>query len=347
MTTIRDVAARAGVSVGLVSSVLNNSAPVSPALRRRVLQAVDDLGYVPHAVARSLKLGRTGTIGLVMPDITNPHFAALACIIEAACDEAGFMLTLCSTSDDHPKELRQLRLMQRQRVDGLVFIPGGPSEVDAALLNAAITAPAVMLDRTIAGLHADAVLLDNHQAAHILTAHLIAQGHTRIGLVAGRPDIRISRHREAGYRTALAAHGLAVDATLIGYGQFQEDGAHRAALALLDLPSPPTALVSTSNHTTVGIMRALAERHLACPAGISLVAIDDLPWSTGFAPRLTVAAQPFEAMGRTASTWLLDRILGRYRGAPRSSVHQPRLVVRGSVSHPPLAGAPGADAPGG
>nr|WP_321984969.1 LacI family DNA-binding transcriptional regulator [uncultured Lichenicoccus sp.] len=334
MTTIRDVAARARVSVGLVSSVLNNSARVSPGLRSRVLQAVDELGYVPHAVARSLRLGRTGTIGLVMPDLTNPHFAALACIIEAACDEAGFMLTLCSTSDDHAKELRQLRLMQRQRIDGLVFIPGGPSAVDAAMLRTSITAPVVMLDRTVAGIEADAVLLDNRQAAEALTAHLIGQGHARIGLIAGRPDIEISQHREAGYRAALAKHGLAWEAGLIGYGQFHEDSACAATLALLDQPSPPTALVSTSNHTTIGIMRALAERRLACPADISLVAIDDLPWSSGFEPELTVAAQPADEMGRIASAWLLDRVLGRFGGGARTSVHRGRLVVRRSVRPP-------------
>ncbi len=331
MTTIRDVAARARVSVGLVSSVLNDSARVSAGLRLRVLQAVDELGYVPHAVARSLRLGRTGTIGLVMPDLTNPHFAALACIIEAACDAAGFTLTLCSTSDDHAKEVRQLRLMQRQRVDGLVFIPGGPSEVDAALLRAAITAPVVLLDRTVAGLGADAVLLDNRQAAHDLTLHLIGRGHARIALVAGRPDIEISRDRESGYRAALANHGLATDAALVAYGQFHAAAACRATLALLDLPSPPTALVSTSNHTTVGIMRALAERRMACPADISLVAIDDLPWSSGFAPELTVAAQPADEMGRIAAAWLLERILGRFSGEARKSLHQARLVVRGSV----------------
>ena len=195
----------------------------------------------------------------------------------------------------------------------------------------AITAPVVLLDRTVATIESDAVLLDNRQAAHVLTTHLLEQRHVRIALVAGRPDIEISQHREEGYRKALAQHGLAADAALVAYGQFREEGACQATLALLDLPSPPTALVSSSNHTTIGIMRALAQRRLSCPGDISLVAIDELPWSSGFEPALTVAPQPANDMGRIASMWLLDRILGRYHGGARSSIHQGQLLVRRSV----------------
>lgn len=207
MPTIRDVAARAGVSVGLVSAVLNSSAPVSEALRARVVSVIDELGYVPNAIARSLKLGRTRAIGLVMPDLTNPHFAGLAMAIERVCDAGGFTLTLCNSSDDHVKELRLLRGL-RQRVDGLVFIPGGASLNDPALLRAAIPSPVVLVDRRVPELDADTVLLDNQGAARRLTELLIARGHRRIAMVAGRQDIELSRDREAGYRAAMQAHGL-------------------------------------------------------------------------------------------------------------------------------------------
>ena len=221
MTTLRDVALRAGASIGSVSAVVNGTAPVSPELRARILGVVNELGYVPHAIAASLKSGRSRMIGLVMPDITNPHFASLARAIERGCDEAGFMLTLCGTSDDHEKELKQLRALRGRRADGIVFIPGGFSANDPQQLREAISAPVVILDRQVPGLKADVILLDNEGAARMLTEHLIAQGHRRIGIVAGAEGIEISRQRVSGYRSALTAHAIAISDELIVFGQFQ------------------------------------------------------------------------------------------------------------------------------
>lgn len=332
MPTIRDVAARAGVSVGLVSAVLNSSAPVSEALRARVVSVIDELGYVPNAIARSLKLGRTRAIGLVMPDLTNPHFAGLAMAIERVCDAGGFTLTLCNSSDDHVKELRLLRGL-RQRVDGLVFIPGGASLNDPALLRAAIPSPVVLVDRRVPELDADTVLLDNQGAARRLTELLIARGHRRIAMVAGRQDIELSRDREAGYRAAMQAHGLPHE-ELVAWGEFDATNARRAALHLVDRQPRPTALLSASNHTTIGIMNALAARGLRCPDDLSVAAIDDFSWAEGFHPRLTVAAQPIEQMGREAAAVLLDRVLGRRIGSPQAWVHEAEVIVRESVGEP-------------
>lgn len=331
MITLRHVAARAGASIGSVSAVLNNTAPVSPALRSRILQAIDELGYVPHAIAVSLKSGRSRMIGLVMPDITNPHFAELAQSIERVCDEAGLTLALCSTSDDHEKEIRQLAALRKRRVDGIIFIPGGLSPNDPARLREVISAPVVLLDRNVPELHADAVLLDNEGAARLLTEHLLALGHSRIGLIAGAKGIEISQRRLAGYRAALADHGVVSPDDLVVFGEFQAGPACEASLRLIDRGERPSALIATSNHTAIGLMKALGTRRLACPGTISVAAIDRLPWTEGFRPRLTVAVQPAEEMGSTAMLWLLDRITHREFGPPRVSVHCATLIAGDST----------------
>ena len=334
MATLRDVAMRAGTSIGSVSAVVNGTAPVSPELRKRILRIVDELGYVPHATAVSLKSGRSRMIGLVLPDITNPHFASLARAIERGCDEAGFMLTLCGTSDDHEKELKQLKALRGRQVDGIVLIPGGLSANDPQRLRDAISAPVVILDRQVIGLQADVILLNNEGASRMLTEHLIAEGHRRIGIVAGAEGIEISRQRVGGYRVALERHGIAVSDELIVFGHFQAEPAFEASLRLID--QRPTAAIATSNHTTIGLMKALALRGITCPAEMSVAAIDDFSWLEGFYPRLTVAAQPANEMGAEAIRWLLDRIAQREKGVPRTAVHDALLIIRDSTRTVPV-----------
>ncbi len=331
MATLRDVASRAGVSIGLASAAINRSAPVSERARARVAEAVAELGYVPHAGARSLRLGRSGLIGLVLPDITNPHFAGLAHAIEGACDAAGLLLTLSITSDDVERENRQVRLLRQQRADGLILIPGARSGEAAAELRGVIPPATVLVDRRLPGLDADAVLLDNHAAARDLTAHLLSLGHRRIGIISGPPSIELARERLAGFRAAFAASDLPWAADLVADGGFQAEPAFAATLGLLDLADPPTALVSTSNHTTTGVLRAVAHRGLRCPEDVSIVGIDDLPSASVFSPRLTVAAQPVQMMGEVAVTLLLQRLAESACGPGCTVSHAATLIIRGST----------------
>jgi LacI family transcriptional regulator len=329
MATLRDVARRAGVSIGSASAVVNATAPVSPEMRAKVMRSVEELGYTPDGVARSLRLGRTRTVGLVLPDITNPHFAAMASAIEVACDAAGYTLMFCNTADDSEKELRLLRLMRTQRVDGIILVPSGAAQ-DTVLLRQALTAPTVIVDRTVDGLDFDAVLLDNRAAGRMVVEYLIRSGHRRIGIVAGRAGVSLSSERLAGYRETLAENGIPYDPSLVVGGEFQPEPAFRAAVALLHRRPRPTAIFSTSNHTTIGVMKALAEQGLRCPEDISLAGIDDFAWSNAFSPRLTTAAQPIAEIGRSAVETLLGRIRGTAEPAPRRIVLQPQLIVRDS-----------------
>ena len=331
MPTLRDVARSAGVSVGLASAVINHSATVSDRARARVMAAATELGYVPHAVARSLRLGRTGLVGLVLPDITNPHFAGLAHAIERACDDARLMLTLSITSDDVQRENRQIRLLRQHRADGLILIPGAASSSAMAEMLGVFPAATILVDRLLPGLEADAVLLDNHGAARAVTAHLLSLRHVRIGIVSGPQTIQLARERLSGYRAAFADARVRQSDDLIVDGGFQAEPSFVAALSLLDHADPPTALVSTSNHTTMGVLRAVSHRGLRCPEDVSIVAIDDLPAADVLSPRLTVAVQPVQAMGEEAVARLRQRLDGSVTGPARTSAHRASLIVRDST----------------
>jgi len=329
MATLRDVALRAGVSIGSASAVVNGTAPVSPEMRTKVLRAVEELGYSPDGIARSLRLGRTRTIGLVVPDITNPHFAGMASAIEIACDRAGYTLMLCNTADDPAKEIRHLKLMRTQRVDGIILVPGGAT-VEVEPLRQAIAAPTVLVDRTLDGLDCDAVLLDNRAASRMVVEYLIRSGHRRIGIIVGPAALSMSGERLAGYRETLAENGIPVVEALVVAGDFQSEPAYQAAVALLHRRPRPTAIFSTSNHTTIGTMKALADQGFRCPRDISVAGIDDFEWSNAFAPRLTTAAQPIAEIGGQAVAALLERMSGTGASQPRRFVLAPRLIVRDS-----------------
>lgn len=331
MTTLRDVANRAGVSIGSVSAVINRTAPVSAALRLRVMTAIDELGYAPDGVARSLKTGRTRTIGLVIPDITNPLFAALAAAIERTCDAAGYALVLCATADDPEKELRALRLMRTQRADGLILVLSGVEPGNADAIRRLVTMPAVLVDRTLRGLaDFDSVTVDNRGAARLAVEHMIGCGHRRIGIVTGRPGISISTERFEGYREALAAAGIPLGDDLAACGDFHIETALQATVTLLRLRPRPTAIFSTSNLTTIGVMRAIADQGLGCPQDVSVAGIDDFEWSTAFSPRLTAVVQPVQAIGERAVECLLARLAGPPPAEPVRDVFAPQLVVRDS-----------------
>jgi LacI family transcriptional regulator len=329
MATLRDVALRAGVSIGSASAVVNGTAAVSAAMREKVLRAVEELGYAPDGVARSLRLGRTRTIGLVLPDITNPHFAGMASAIEVNCDAAGYTLMLCNTADDPAKEIRHLRLMRTQRVDGIVLVPGGAT-IEAEPLRQAIAAPTVLVDRAIDGFDCDAVLLDNRAASRMVVEYLIRSGHRRIGIIVGPAALSITDERLAGYRETLAENGLSFEESLVVAGEFQPEPAYRAAVSLLHRRPRPTAIFSTSNHTTIGTMKALADQGFRCPQDISVAGIDDFDWSNAFSPRLTTAAQPIAEIGRRAVETLLERMRGTAASSRRRIVLAPRLIVRDS-----------------
>ena len=332
MPTLHDVARAAGVSIATVSATINRTANVSPVLQEKVRQAVMELGYNPDAIARSLKTRTTRTLGLIISDISNPFFTAVIRGIEDVANERGYTLMLCNTDERPEKERAYVQLLQSRRVDGVIMAPVGKRE-DYEDLGRTMRAPVVFIDRRVPA-HADAVVVDNALGAREVVRYLLGLGHRRIGVIAGLPQISTSEERLAGYHQALREAGLTSDPALQKVGYSRLEGGYRAALDLLAMPDHPTAIFATNNLMVIGLMRAVAERGLRCPAAISVVGFDDFDWASVFQPRLTTVAQPTYEMGVKAAQLLFSRLGEAREGERQEIILVPSLIVRESCAAP-------------
>ncbi len=344
MSTISDVAKRAGVSTMTVSRVVNGTGYASAETRARVESAIDQLGYVPNALARQLRFKRTKTIALVVSDISNPFFTTIARGAEDVAARHGFSVMYCNTDESAKEEEQYLLMLVERQVDGVLLVPARSSGASFRLLQAH-DVPVVVMDRRVAARNVDSVLCDSEAGAHALTRHLIELGHRRIAVLTGRRNISTSVDRVLGCRRALAEAGLTLDDDLVRYGGFnfgklnQADG-HRMAEAVLAADGePPTAIFAANNFIAFGVIRALREAGLRVPEDMSVVAFDDLPEDWVSEPFLTVAAQPAYEIGHRAATLLLDRITGDRDAAGESIVLPFELIIRRS-SGPPRAMPP-------
>ncbi|HJW84616.1 MAG TPA: LacI family DNA-binding transcriptional regulator [Anaerolineae bacterium] len=328
MSNILEVAEKAGVSPTTVSHVINNTRFVSEATRARVLAAMDELGYRPNALARSLRRGQTHTLGLILPDSANPFFAEVGRMIEDTAFERGYSVVLCNTEGDFNKEHLYIDVLGKKQVDGLIFVASG-EQTDSlrALLRRKL--PVVIVDRDVPGNEVDAVLTDNRQGGHLATRHLISLGHRRIGCIAGPSHLTPSEQRVIGYRSALEEAGIAIDDSLIMRGDFHPESGRVATRDFLRRPDPPTAVFACNDLMALGALRAAAEANRRVPADLAVVGFDDIELASYTIPPLTTIAQPKADMGRLAVHILIERMGDKAR-APRRELLPTRLVVRGS-----------------
>jgi LacI family transcriptional regulator len=330
--TIREVGARAGVGQATAARALGGYGHVSPAVRARVLRAARELGYVPNSVARALKSGVTHAVGLVVVDIENPFFAALARGMANVLEPSGHTLLLANSDEDVERERTAIEALRARQVDSLVVVPTS-TEASDHLRAAAADAPLVLLDRTIPRLAVDSVTVDNRGGARRAVEHLLGHGHRRIGLVSDEPEISSSAERIEGYRDALAATGIAVDEHLVSLGGPTRTDGYQATRRLLDAPDRPTAMFTANNFMTVGAMHALRDLGLKVPRDVSLVGFDDLEWTTLVDPPLTVVAQPATELGAEAARRVLARLDGGTTGRPRRIRLETKLITRGSCAN--------------
>ncbi|MGF6094004.1 LacI family DNA-binding transcriptional regulator [Pseudomonas sp. 18175] len=326
MVTMDDVASRAGVSASTVSHVLNGTRKVSAATVQAVERAVQELGYIPNTLARSLARSSTNTIGVAISALSNHYFSETVHAIEAECAKHGYMMLFVDTHDDPEQELRVVAALHHRRVDGILLAPSTGSKALEYLR--ANEVPTVLVDRMMSE-QFDQVGVENTQSTQALITHLIDHGHRRIGFIAGREGLGTTDERIAGYRAALQVAGLVFDPQLLVQGGSNSEPARAATAQLLALPAPPTAIMAGNNLMTLGAMHALRDARLAVPGQMALVGFDDFDWADFFVPRLTLIAQPVEALGARAVHLLLQRMA--LPSAPTASVRlAPRLQLRNS-----------------
>ncbi len=328
--TIYDVAREAGVSTATVSRALNDSEQIAPATRQAIEQAVERLGYRPNTIARSLVTKSTQTIAFLLPDITNPFYAALVGGIQEVALASDHTMLLCTTGGDAAREEEYLSLLRAKQVDG-ALVDGLVMTPDRIAQFVEDGFPIVCLDRDVTSQSVPLVQVDNERGARMATEHLLELGHTRIAHVTGATELGISGERIAGYREALRSARLSYDASLVAAGRFTEDGGYEATRSLLDAGLDFTAVFAANDLSAIGTMNALAESGRAVPGDVSVVGFDDLRLAAYTSPPLTTVRQPATEIGRQATEILIGLINGR-RVRRLRSLLEPTLVVRGSTA---------------
>jgi DNA-binding LacI/PurR family transcriptional regulator len=324
VVTIRDVAAAAGVSITTVSRALNESGRVGPATRDRVLDAAQQLGYEPNDLARSLHGKATGTIAVLVPDITNPFFPELVNGVQEVANEHGRLLLLCQTSEDAGIAVQELLHLRRKRVDGVVLVGGlaGGEDLSAALAGM----PIVTVDRDTSVDDAWVVRSNHRLGGRLATEHLIELGHERIAHIGGPADLSVAEDRHDGYRQALEDAGLAYDESLVVQGDFLEQSGYDGVRALRRRRRGFTALFCGNDMMAIGALRALDDVGLAVPQDVSVVGFDDIHLASYLRPGLTTVHQPIQTLGRRAAELLIGPAMDSHE--PASEVLDVHIVNR-------------------
>ncbi|HGC6388248.1 TPA: ribose operon transcriptional repressor RbsR [Cronobacter dublinensis] len=330
MATMKDVARLAGVSTSTVSHVINKDRFVSDAIRVRVEDAVRTLNYAPSALARSLKLNQTRTIGMLITASSNPFYSELVRGVERSCFERGYSMVLCNTEGDEQRMNRNLETLLQKRVDGLLLLCTETHQPSPAIMTRYPAIPTVMMDWSPFDGDSDVIQDNSLLGGDIATRHLIEKGFTRIACVTGPLDKTPARLRLEGYRTAMQRAGLAVPEGYEVIGDFEFGGGLRAMQSLLALPEPPQAVFMGNDAMAVGAYQALYQAGLRIPQDIALVGYDDIELARYMTPPLTTIHQPKDELGELAIDVLIHRMAQPELQQQRLQL-TPVLMERGSA----------------
>lgn len=331
-TTIKDVAARARISVGTVSAVINRSDSVAAHTRQRVLRVIQQLAYKPNNAARSLRRPGVSAIGLVLPDLQNAFFSSVAEGVQLTAEEHDVLLVLCMTWARAEREQYYAQTLQTARLDGVIYLSGSgiPSP---NLLQLAKSRQILFVDESLKGVDIPSISAENRSGARAVAAHVLSHGHTSVAIIGGPPRLWTSEQRLAGYREALAGAGLDAERAPMLAGNYDEESGYRLARELLGRKRRPiTALLCANDLMAIGAMKFCRDANLQIPQDVSIAGFDNIPASSLLVPALTTVAQPGRDMGRAAAQLLLHQIKGISR--PSVTDFPTTLCLRNSVAAP-------------
>lgn len=336
-STIRHVAARARVSTATVSAVVNRSRRVSDELSKRVWDAVAEVGYTPNGIARSLRQRYTATIGLVVPDNSNPFFAEIAKGVENEGFDAGYSVIICNSNGLLERETRLLESLMGRRVDGIIYF-GSSSGTDHLRPLVGNQMPLVVFNREIDNSSVDSFQVDNYRIGYIGTRYLTEMGHVQIACVGPAALETPSARRVDGYKQALVERGLTWDEELVQWGDNHMGGGKEAMRRILSSGLTFSAVFATNDLMAMGAIAALREAKLRVPEDVSVVGVDDIPFAAFTDPPLTTVAIPKAEAGRQAVGLLIERLTGAFSGEGRRVMLECKLIVRSSCAvHPSVA----------
>ena len=328
--TISDIARMADVSTTTVSHVLNHTRPVSKALRARVVAAIQELDYKPNAMARGLRMQNSKTLGLIIPDNSNPFFSEIALGAEDCAFRHGYSIVLCNSRHDLARELTYITQLTSYPVDGLVLCAVSVS-IEHINESADLAGPLTIIARKLQEVDADVILADHQQGARLAVGHLVELGHRRIAIITGPLDLAPAKDRLEGYRSVLHQAEIPIYAEYIVEGDFQVGSGRELASRLLTLEDPPTAIFASNDMMAIGALHTAKKLGVHVPEDLSLVGFDNIFLSSLVDPALTSVAQPAYRLGELAVEKLISRINGEETAAYSEICLPTELVVRSST----------------
>ncbi len=336
--TLKEVAKEAGVSVGMASRVLGKYGSYSDETRSKVLAAARALEYRPNLQARSLRLGRTQAIGLVVSNIASYHWTTFVRGIEAAARKSDYQVILGTTDDDVEAERKYVRVLRERNVDGLILSPSAENEdLLSKLVEEGL--PMVLVESDLERVGAPRINVDNRQAAHHATTYLLGLGHRTIGVVSGAQSLASGRDRLQGYRDALEDAGVPFVEQLVGRGEYRFEDAYHATRRLMGLAEPPTALLVCNEAMTGAALQCLKDLRIAVRDEVSLIGFDDPAWTKFITPAITTVRTPRVRVAELALETLLAQIRDpeSEQARPVERLVPTELVVRESCAPNPQA----------
>lgn len=328
---ITDVAKKAGVSATTVSRVLRDYPGVRKKTRRKVLETISELKYEINAVARNLRQRKTNSIGVIVGNVLSPFYSIIAKTVEDIANEWDYSTILCNGDENPEKELKYLKILKSNRVDGIILTPTGKnSNYINWMIDSGVKI--VLLDRLIKGTNCDAVLVDNENGAYKAVKYLIEQGYRKIGIINGYLDRTTGRERFNGYLRALREADISPDDNLIKIGNFKEDSGIKLTKELLENSNRPQAIFTTNMDMTLGAIITIKKMGITIPDELGIIGFDDPDWASILDPPLTVVSQPTYALASTAAELLIKKIENkRTSHEPLIMTLHTKLVIRNST----------------
>ncbi|MBE7684411.1 MULTISPECIES: LacI family DNA-binding transcriptional regulator [Paenibacillus] len=327
--TIYDIAREAGVSIATVSQVINGKGKISEKRRAEVMEIMERLNYQPSAIAAALTGKQTYTLGLLVPDISNPYFAELARAIEDRSRQLGYSVVICSTDNKDERVERYLNLLQQKRVDGMMIGTGiDNAEILSPLLQQSI--PVALIARQLPSLSVHTVSIDDRLGGALAAEHLLQLGHTRFGVVSEPLKVSSSKERVRGFREAVEEAGLALESSQVRESTADIQSAKQEVLVLLEQTNRPTGIFCCNDMQAIGALQAAKELGLQVPEDVSIVGFDNTILASVTNPPLTTVAQPIEDLGHRAVDLLIDELKDEHK-RPQKLVLKPELVIREST----------------
>jgi LacI family transcriptional regulator len=332
--TIKDVAVEAGVSLGTASRVINDYSEVNAEMKKRVQRAIEKLGYTPNALAQSMRLRSTRTIGILIRDFSSPAFNNLATVAQGILFSNGYVPLLACYDDEPQRELDIIRAFALRRIDGLIVTTSSDTNQELADARRGLGVPTILFDRDPDKVK-DTIAIDHRSGIRQAIGYLASLGHKRIALITGQHKVRPSRERVAAFRKAHAELGRVLDHELVRTGSFSEEFAENQTAELLALPDRPTAIIAGGVNMLPGVLRAIRSTNLQFPQDISVVCSTNSELAQLVTPTITELHVDYFDIGRKSSALIMGRLEGTIVGPPRVLKFVTTLIKRESCAPPP------------